>query len=95
MKMMWLLAALIGTRLGMFPDTQRDQPVGVRSVFAETLNKALVDGRHRQYGLKPTPGLTSKFVIVCRPPYTAMHPAPAGVFFQEFLVYLESVVLGP
>lgn len=90
---MWLLLLRsfpIGTRLGMILDTQRDQAEGLGSVFAEPLIKALVDGRHRQlfetFEWKvSTQGHTSKFVIVYRPPYSAMHLAPAGVFFQEFL----------
>lgn len=40
-------------------------------------------------------GRTSKSVTVNRPPYSDAHPVPTGVFFQEFTVYLESILLCP
>lgn len=38
-------------------------------------------------------GLTSKFVVVYRPPYSEAHPVSTSVFLDEFSVFLESVVL--
>ena len=38
---------------------------------------------------------TTKFVIVYRPPYSEAHPVPTSVFFDEFAVYLEDVVMCP
>ena len=40
-------------------------------------------------------GKTTKFVIVYRPPYSEAHPVPTSVFFDEFAVYLEGVVMCP
>ena len=38
---------------------------------------------------------TTKFVIVYTPPYCEAHPFPTSVFFDEFAVYLEYVVVCP
>ena len=38
---------------------------------------------------------TTKFVIVYRLPYCEAHPVPTNVFFDEFAVYLEDVVMCP
>ena len=38
---------------------------------------------------------TTKFVIVYRLPYCEAHPIPTSVFFDEFAVYLEDVVMCP
>ena len=40
-----------------------------------------------------TNGKTSKFVVVYRPPYSDAHPISTSVFFDEFAVFLESIVM--
>ena len=43
----------------------------------------------------PVNGKSTKFVIVYRPPYSEAHLVPTTVFFDEFAVYLEDVVMCP
>ena len=40
-------------------------------------------------------GKTTKFIVVYRPPYSEAHPVTPCVFFREFALYLENVVLCP
>ena len=39
--------------------------------------------------------LRAKIDVVYRPPYSEAHPITAGVFFEEFGSYLETIFLSP
>lgn len=73
---------------------------GTGIMLRDTFKLTLVEGKERlsfessKWNVSGN-GKTTKFVIVYRPPYSEAHPVPTSVFFDEFAVYLEGVVMCP